>query len=207
MAGFPGVAHRPEQRLAAHDHPGADPDLPRHVDEVLHARVPPAPVLTQGAQVRFVGHRHGLGEVEFGGEQRSDRDVPPAEVGGEMQEAVGAAGDASHSDADAHECVGAGERRQKGPGQVGSAAHRVLRGEVLPRAGDPDPVVDVAAQADRGCGNRVYGQLDGEDDGSVRSNTDDGGTVAPAPPPPGRAPLPPSGGWPVPGSSRRWSSG
>ena len=115
----------------------------------------------------------GVPRAEALGEHVAERHVAPAEVGGEVDEPVGAPRQPDDRNADAGEVVLDGHRGEQRLGELDGVLDGLARGEPTTRAVDADAVVDVATEADRGDGDGVDGQLDGEDDGPLGDCGDD----------------------------------
>ena len=99
-----GLAREP--RCSAHqapvDHePGADADLPDHVEEVARAGELTDSILSEGPERRLVVHRHRHRASERAAQQLDERDLTPAEVRREAKDVGRHVDDAGHRERDA----------------------------------------------------------------------------------------------------------
>ena len=156
-----------QQRLAVDDGADADTDLAGDVHQVPDRAMPPA-VLAPRSEVGLVGHHHRDVERQLPGKQLAERDVPPPEVGGEVDEPVGATGDPHHGDPDPGQGL-TGPGATSSSGSASRDTSRTVSSGRSVAAGtfDAQPVVDVAAEPDGGHRHRVDRQLDGEDRGRL----------------------------------------
>ena len=98
MADLAAVTGGAAPGAAADDEAAADPDLARHVQDVIDADRCPSSMLGQHAEVGLVADRDGHLQAERPGQSRPERDVEPAEVRGHRDEPVAAAHDAGDGD-------------------------------------------------------------------------------------------------------------
>jgi hypothetical protein len=128
----------------------------------------------EGAQVGFVRDHHLAIAPELGREHRSKGNISPAEVGSKMDESVAASGDTHHAGPDAGQDVIVGELIEQGPGKSGDIVDRLLRRGSPTGSGDANLLVGQAAETDRGDGERIHRELDGENNSSLGSGADHG---------------------------------
>ncbi|KRT63127.1 MAG: hypothetical protein XU10_C0015G0048 [Chloroflexi bacterium CSP1-4] len=174
MADLTAVPGHPGERLAIDDQATADADFSGDEQDVVHAHGRPPPDLGQRADVRLVGDGDGRGRVERSRESLTEGDITPAEVRCHRDEPVGAPDDADDGHADPDE--GAARRRSGADGgrQLDEVGDDLIDREVAAGPVDADEVEDLTAQPDRGCGKRIDCDLEGQDDGALRIQADQG---------------------------------
>ena len=185
MPDLPGVAVRPAQGPAVHDHPATDADLAVDEDEIVHADARAPLVLRERPEVGVVAHMHRHRLVEGRREELAERLVPPAEVGRDAHQSVVASHHAHDRDADQPLHGGRHEQRLAEPLDL---CHDVRRGHRFPPAVDANLMVDLAAEPDDRDRERVDRDLDGESDRAAFRQPDLGGGE-PAPRPAARRTL------------------
>ena len=105
------VAGSPQHGLPVVDDPRAYPGLSRDVDEMGHPDPDSAPIFGESAEIGFVGHEDRMAQPEDGSEHLTEGNVPPAEVGGELDETVGSPGDPGDAHSDPGEARVGGQAR------------------------------------------------------------------------------------------------
>ena len=174
MTGLAGVASSTQSRVASEDHTDADPDFSGHEQEIVDARRHTAAMLGEGAEVGLVGDRDRGVSAEALGEHLSEWDIPPSKVGSEVHEPVSPPRQTDDGDADAGEVVPDGHRGDQRLGQLDGVLDGLAGRESTTLTVDADAVVHVSTESHRRHGDRVDGQLDGQDDGTLGAGRDDG---------------------------------
>ena len=101
------------------------------------------------------------------GDETAERDVAPSEVRSEVHETVGPADNPGDRDAEAGDPASRWDRRLRGPDELADVFDRLIGGEAPRLMRDPDEVQDATAQPDHGGGQRVDGDLGGDDGGTL----------------------------------------
>ena len=175
VADLAAVAGDAGQRLAVDDEAAADADLAVDEQDVLGADGRAAPDLGQGAQVGIVGDRDRRRPVE--------RERPGARPSGTSRQPRFGAIETKPSlrrttptigDADADVRLARRSARAELGGQLGEVGRRSASTEEWPRGRSTrTQVEDLAAQADHGDGERIDGDLEGQDDRALGVQPDE----------------------------------
>ena len=173
VADLAAVAGNAGERLAVDDEAATDTHLAPDEEHVVRSDRRTASELGERAQVSIVRDGDRQRRVERPGDALSERNVGPAQVRGDRDEAVAATHDADHRDADPDE-------RRLDPGarldplrELGQVRCDFVDGRVSARAIDPDLGHDLTAQPDDRGPERVDGYLEREDRGSPGVEADE----------------------------------
>ena len=170
LAGEPA---RAGERLAVDDQAPADPDLAGEEQDVLRADGGAPAQLGQRAEVGLVGHGDRQRRPERVGQALGQRHVAPAEVRRHRDDAGVAAHDADHPDADADHAVGVGQATQHRAREGGEVGDGLVDRAPVARPIQAHDVEDLAADRNGGDGQRVDGDLQGQDDAAARAGPDE----------------------------------
>ncbi|HUZ69022.1 MAG TPA: hypothetical protein VMU65_04865 [Candidatus Saccharimonadales bacterium] len=148
VAHLAGAGGRADEWIAIDDQPAVNADLAGHVDEVTHADAGPQVCSANAPRSASLAIFTGRLDPSQPGHELSERHISPAQVRGEVHEAVGAADDACDRDAEAGYPAVGGDRRPRRLDELADIFNRLVDGETPGSMGHASAMQDAAAEND-----------------------------------------------------------